>query len=107
MEVYHAYKTIKGVVKNPVVGIPYISMSDEDIVSLKLTDTETRTLSTLNSSGKGYLNLTFYENKATGQVYFSKNAIPAGVETIETPYTILNIFGCHSEIGSFSERYRW
>lgn len=96
VEVYRAYKTIKGVVKNPVVGIPYISMSDADIASLNLTDTETTTLNTLNSSGKGYLDKTFYENKATGQVYFNKNDVPAGVEAIETSYTILNMFGCHS-----------
>lgn len=102
--VYRAYKMVKGVLKNPVIGVPYISMSDKDIASLNLTDTETTTLKILNSSSKGYLDKTFYENKATGEVYFTKSAVPEKVEVVETTYTILNMFGCHSvkQIGGLS-----
>lgn len=96
VDVYRAYKMVKGVFKNPTIAVPYISMSEEDINSLGLTATESTTLNTLNSSGKGYLEKTFYEAKATGKVYFTRSSVPAGTEVVETTYTILNMFGCHS-----------
>lgn len=94
--VYRAYKTVKGVFKNPVIAVPYISMSDANIASLNLSATETTTLNTLNSTSKGYLEKTFYENKATGAVYFTQSDVPAGAEVTGVSYTILNMFGCHS-----------
>ncbi|PXV66254.1 SusD-like starch-binding protein associating with outer membrane [Dysgonomonas alginatilytica] len=102
--VYRAYKTVKGVFKNPVVAVPYISMSDGDIASLNLTAVESTTLNTLNASGKGYLDKTLYENKATGQVYYTQSAVPEGAEVTAVSYTILNMFGCHSvkQIGGLS-----
>ena len=96
VDVYRAYKMVKGVFKNPVIGVSYISMSDGDIASMGLSGEETTTLNTLNASGKGYLEKTFYEDKATGNVYFTKNDVPTGVDVTEASYTILNMFGCHS-----------
>lgn len=94
--VYRAYKTVKSVFKNPIIAVSNISMSDSDIASLNLTAAETTTLNTLNASGKGYLDKTFYENKATGKVYYTQSAVPAGTEVTAVTYTILNMFGCHS-----------
>lgn len=104
VDVYRAYKDVKGVFKNPVVAVPYISMSDADIASLSLTASEVTTLKTLNSSSKGYLVKTFYQNKATGEIYYTQSAVPAGVEVAPVSYTILNMFGCHSvkQIGGLS-----
>lgn len=96
VEVYRAYKTVKGVLNNPVIAIPYIAMNNTDLVSAGLTDAEITTLNTINASSKGYLDKKFYEDKATGKVYFKKSDVPAGVQSVETSYTILNMFGCHS-----------
>ncbi|MDU1905876.1 MAG: RagB/SusD family nutrient uptake outer membrane protein [Dysgonomonas sp.] len=96
VDVYRAYKMVKGVMKNPVIALSYVSMSDADVASMGLTETEKTTLNTLNASGKGYLDKTLYEDKATGKVYFNKNDVPAGTDVTEASYTILNMFGCHS-----------
>lgn len=96
VDVYRAYKMVKGVLQNPVIAVPSISMSDADIASLNLTASETTTLNTLNSSSKGYLQKTFYESKSGGKVYFTEGDIPADVEVTAVPYTILNMFGSHS-----------
>lgn len=94
--VYRAYKKVKAVVKNPLIAVPYISMDDTDINSMNLTEGEITTLNTINASGKGYLDKTFYENSSTGKVYFTKSSVPAGTDVTEVSYTILNMFGCHS-----------
>ncbi len=96
VEVYRAYKFVKGVFQNPTIAIKHIAMSNADIESLGLTATEKTTLNTLNSSSKGYLVKTFYEDKATGKVYYTRSAVPAGVTVTAAQYTILNMFGCHS-----------
>jgi len=96
VDVYRAYKKVKGVFKNPFIAVPHISMSDGDIASLGLTAKETTNLNTLNDSGKGYLEKIFYEDKATGNVYFTASAVPTGINVTPTTYTILNMFGCHS-----------
>ncbi len=96
VHVYWAYKDMgKAVLKDPNVAIPYIAMSDADIASLGLTEEEETTLNTLNSSSKGALKKVFFED-GNGQVYFTRSAVPAGVEVEEVPYTILNMFGCNS-----------
>lgn len=96
VNVYRAYKKIKGVLENPIVGISYISMSDQDIASLKLNLETDSVLNTLNDSGKGYLNITFYEDDSNDAVYFTEDAIPENVKVKEASYIILNMFGCHS-----------
>jgi len=80
VDVYRAYKTVKGVLQNPVIAVPFVSMRDADIASLNLSASEMTTLNTLNFSSKGYLPKTFYENKSNGEVYFTESAIPAGTE---------------------------
>ncbi len=95
-DIYRAYKKVKGVLKNPVIGLSYIAMTDADIASLGLSEADVKTLKIINDSGKGYLEVTFYEDKGTGKVYFTEDAVPAGVEATEATYTILNMFGCHS-----------
>jgi hypothetical protein len=96
VDVYRAYKKMKGVLQNPIVAVPYISMSDADIASLNLTVSEMTTLNTLNASNKGYLEKRFYEDKSNRNVYFTQASIPSGVEVTEVTYTILNMFGSHS-----------
>lgn len=96
VDVYRAYKTVKGVMQNPIVAVPYLSMSDADIAALNLSADEMTTLNTLNASNKGYLEKSFYEDKSNGNLYFSEASIPAGAEVTETTYTILNMFGSHS-----------
>lgn len=93
VDVYRAYKMVKGVLKNPVIGLSYIAMTDADIASMGIGADKIKTLKTLNDSGKGYLDVKFYEEKGTNKVYFTK---PEGKEVIETSYIILNMFGCHS-----------
>jgi hypothetical protein len=96
VDVYRAYKTVKGVLQNPIVAVPYISISDADIASLNLSASELTTLNTLNVSDKGYLEKRFFEDKLDGNVYFTEASIPFGAEVTEVTYTILNMFGCHS-----------
>lgn len=96
VDVYRAYKKIKGVFNDPNIAIPFISMTETDMKSLQLTEEEGMILNTLNNSSKGYLEKTFYEDKASGKVYFTQAAVPAGVQTTPVTYTILNMFGCHA-----------
>ncbi|MCD8029270.1 MAG: RagB/SusD family nutrient uptake outer membrane protein [Bacteroides sp.] len=96
VDVYWAYKDHgKAVLKDPTIALPYIAMSDADIASLGLTAEEETTLNTLNSSSQGALEKTFYEG-SDGNVYFTRAAVPAGVDVEEVTYTILNMFGCNS-----------
>ncbi len=96
VDVYRAYKMVKGVLQNPITAISPISMSTADITSLDLTSAESTTLNILNSSAKGFLMKVFYEDKSSGKVYFTRNSVPSGVSVTEVPYYILNMFGCHS-----------
>lgn len=96
VDVYRAHKLVKGVLKNPIIAVPYITMSNADIASMNLSSEDIKTLNTINDSGKGHLDVKFYENKSTGEVYFTQGAIPAGVEVTEVNYTILNMFGCYA-----------
>lgn len=98
VDVYRAYKKIKGVFNDPNIAIPFISMTEADMKSLQLTEEEGMILNTLNNSSKGYLEKTFYEDKASGKVYFTQAAVPAGVQTTPVTYTILNMFGCRHAI---------
>ena len=81
---------------NPVVAVPYVSMSDADIAALNLSAVEMTTLNTLNASNKGFLEKRFFEDKSNGNLYFTEASIPAGAEVTEATYTILNMFGSHS-----------
>ncbi len=96
VDVYRAYKTVKGVMQNPIVALPYLSMSDADIAAMNLSADEMTTLNTLNASNKGYLEKSFYEDKSNGNIYFTEASIPSGAEVNEATYTILNMFGSHS-----------
>lgn len=95
-DVYRAYKMVKGVLKNPVIAVPYISMSEADINSIGLEADDITKLKIQNSSSAGYLDVVFYEDKANDKVYFTKSSVPAGVIVEESTYTILNMFGCHA-----------
>ncbi|TWV13075.1 RagB/SusD family nutrient uptake outer membrane protein [Bacteroidaceae bacterium HV4-6-C5C] len=104
VDVYRAYKMVKGALPNQITAVSYISMSSADIASLNLTTTETTTLNILNSATKGFLKKVFYEDKSSGKVYFTKALVPQGANVIESTYYILNMFGCHSvkQIGGLS-----
>lgn len=96
VDVYRAYKSIKGVLENPIAAIPFISLSEADIASLNLSEIQKTRLNTLNSSTEGYLEINLYEDKTNGQVYMTENDIPAGIDVTEVPYTVLNMFGSHT-----------
>lgn len=96
VDVYRAYKDIgKAVFQDPNIALPYIAMDDNDINSLGLTADQIKTLNTLNSSSKGYLEVKFYEDK-DGNVYFLRTSVPSNVAVVEVKYTILNMYGSHS-----------
>ncbi len=94
--VFHAYKQVKGVLENPIIGLSHIPMTEQDIASLNLSDEDNKTLHILNDSGKGYLKVTFYEDNANNKVYFTEASVPESVSVKEAEYIILNMFGCHS-----------
>lgn len=96
VDVYRAYKKVKGTLENPIIAVPHITMSKADIATLNLTLKEDSVLNRLNASGEGFLERTFYEDKTTGTVYYTKNSVPEGTNVTEASYTILNMFGCHS-----------
>jgi len=104
VDVYRAFKMVKGTLPNQIIGVSYISMSTANIASLNLTTAETTTLNTLNSATKGFLKKVFYEDKSSGKVYFTKASVPQGANVVESTYYILNMFGCHSvkQIGGLS-----
>lgn len=90
VDVYRAYKLVSSpTLDDPTIALPYISMSESDVASL-LTEGELTTLHTLNSGSKGFVEVTFYEDKQ-GNVYFTE--MP---ETTAVTYTILNMFSVHS-----------
>lgn len=96
VDVYRAYKEVgKAVYQDPLIAIPFISMDDDDITSLGLSDDEMTTLKVLNASGKGFLEKEFYEDKE-GNVYLTSHSVPEGKEVTAVTYTILNMYGIHS-----------
>lgn len=90
VDVYRAYKLDSSPTLNdPTIALSYISMSESDVTSL-LTEDELKTLHTLNSGSKGFVDVTFYEDKQ-GNVYFTEMPGATAVN-----YTILNMFSVHS-----------
>lgn len=96
VDVYRAYKKVKGTLQNPVIGLSYIPMSEEDITSIGMSGDVFTILNVLNDNNKGNMGVVFYEDRTTGKVYFSKASVPVGVNAVATDYIILNMFGCHS-----------
>lgn len=95
VDVYRAYKLeAEPTLQDPTIALDYISMTEEDLVAMGLNDSDLKTLHTLNSNSKGYLEKTFYE--ADGKVYFTEAQVPAGVKATEVKYTILNMYSIHT-----------
>lgn len=96
VDVYRAYKlTSQPTFEDPTIALKYISVNENDLAAMNLSEEELTTLNTLNSNAKGYLEKNLFED-AEGNVYFAQNEAPAGVELKEVKYTILNMFGIHS-----------
>lgn len=95
VDVYRAYKlTSAPTLDDPTIALSYISMTEDDLVGMGLTEDELNTLHVLNAKAKGALNKKFYE--ANGEVYFTADAVPEGVEAEEVEYTILNMFSINT-----------
>lgn len=90
VEVYRAYKLASDPSLNdPTIALSYIPMSEADVTSL-LSEEDLKTLHTLNSGSKGFVEVTFYEDRQ-GNIYFTE--MP-GMTPVT--YTILNMFSIHS-----------
>ncbi|MDO4164700.1 MAG: RagB/SusD family nutrient uptake outer membrane protein [Bacteroides sp.] len=96
VDVYRAYTlTSTPGLNDPTIALDYISITEDDLLSMGLTDSELTTMHTLNNNSKGYLTKTFYE--ADGEVYFTRDAVPStATEVTEATYTILNMFSVHT-----------
>lgn len=94
--VYRAYKlTSTPTFEDPTIALPYIPMTEKNLVDMGLSDEELNTLHILNSGSKGALKVNFYE--ADGKVYFKKADVPADAKKVdEVEYTILNMFSINS-----------
>lgn len=96
VDVYRAYKlTSIPSLKDPNIALDYISVSEDDLAAMNLSEADMNTLNVLNDSKKGFLEKNLYED-AEGNVYFAQSQAPVGVELKEVKYTILNMFGIHS-----------
>ncbi len=93
---YRAYKlTSVPTLDDPTIALPYITLTEDDLVSMGLSDSELNTMHILNSNSKGFLEKTLYE--ADGQVYLTRESVPAGAAKVEeVKYTLLNMFSIHS-----------
>lgn len=93
---YWAYKlTSTPTLNDPTIALPHIALTEEDLVAMGLTNNELKTMHTLNSNSKGFLEKTLYE--ADGKVYLTKESVPEGASKVEeVKYTILNMFSIHS-----------
>lgn len=96
VDVYRAYKQVKGTLVNPVIGLSYIPFTQALIDASGWDEKVINDLKVLNDSKKGYVSVIFFAEKGTGKVYLSKASIPAGAEVTEERYIILNMFGCCS-----------
>lgn len=93
---YRAYKlTSVPTLDDPTIALPYITLTEDDLVSMGLSDSELNIMHILNSNSKGFLEKTLYE--ADGQVYLTRESVPAGAAKVEeVKYTLLNMFSIHS-----------
>lgn len=93
---YRAYKlTSVPTLDDPTIALPYITLTEDDLASMGLSDSELNTMHILNSNSKGFLEKTLYE--ADGQVYLTRESVPAGAAKVEeVKYTLLNMFSIHS-----------
>ena len=93
---YRAYKlTSVPTLNDPTIALPYITLTEADLVAMGLSDSELNTMHILNSNAKGFLEKTLYE--ADGQVYLTRESVPAGAAKVEeVKYTLLNMFSIHS-----------
>ena len=96
VDVYRAYKLASTPsFADPTIALPYISMTEQDLVNMGLSEDALTTLHTLNSGSKGALKTNFFE--ADGKVYFKKEDVPADAKKVEeVEYTILNMFSVNS-----------
>lgn len=96
MDVYRAYKLASTPsFADPTIALPYISMTEQDLVNMGLSKDALTTLHTLNSGSKGALKTNFFE--ADGKVYFKKEDVPVDAKKVEeVEYTILNMFSVNS-----------
>lgn len=96
VDVYRAYKlTSVPSFEDPTIALPYISMTEKDLVDMGLSEDALTIMHTLNSGSKGALKTNFYE--ADGKVYFKKEDVPADAKKVEeVEYTILNMFSVNS-----------
>ena len=93
---YRAYKlTSVPTLNDPTIALPSITLTEADLVAMGLSDSELNTMHILNSNAKGFLEKTLYE--ADGQVYLTRESVPAGAAKVEeVKYTLLNMFSIHS-----------
>ena len=96
VDVYRAYKLkSKPDFADATIALPYISMTEQDLVDMGLNEEALQIMHTLNNGSKGALKTNFYE--ADGKVYFKKEDVPAGAGKVEeVEYTILNMFSINS-----------
>ena len=96
VDVYRAYKLASTPsFEDPTIALPYISMTEQDLVDMGLYENELTTMHILNSGSKGALKVNFFE--ADGKVYFKKEDVPADAKKVEeVEYTILNMFSINS-----------
>nr|WP_302829795.1 RagB/SusD family nutrient uptake outer membrane protein [uncultured Bacteroides sp.] len=96
VDVYRAYKlTSTPTFEDPTIALPYIAMTEDDLIDMGLSDDQLTVLHTLNSGTKGALKADFYE--ADGTVYFKETDVPTGAKKVEkVTYTILNMFSINS-----------
>ena len=80
---------------DPTIALPYISITEQDLVDMEPLETELTTMHTLNSGSKGAIKRKFFE--ADGKVYFKSEDVPADAKKVEeVEYTILNMFSINS-----------
>ena len=96
VDVYRAYKLASTPsFADPTIALPYISITEQDLVDMGLSETELTTMHTLNSGSKGAIKRKFFE--ADGKVYFKSEDVPADAKKVEeVEYTILNMFSINS-----------
>ena len=96
VDVYRAYKLASTPsFADPTIALPYISITEQDLVDMGFSETELTTMHTLNSGSKGAIKRKFFE--ADGKVYFKSEDVPADAKKVEeVEYTILNMFSINS-----------
>lgn len=92
VDLYRAYKlTMTPQLEDPTIALPYVSLTESDVASF-LTADELTTLHVKNDNGKGYVEVTFYED-GQGNVHYTDDGT-AGLTPVS--YTVVNMFGVHT-----------